>query len=129
MPKLIQLTSLLLLSFCFSACSSSQKLLKRSSVFVNINELGTNKREFVGKFGNPLSKDLREENGMLIETLYYAEIIEGIPVTTKFTFVNDILIEQSKDDIDFKTGDIKKLEDEIRRTRLKNIRERAKSNN
>jgi len=91
--------------------------------------LGVNKREFVGKFGKPLSKDLREENGMHIEILYYAEIIEGIPVTTKFTFVNDILVEQSKDDIGFKKGDIKELEDEVRRTRLKNIRERARSNN
>lgn len=130
MPKIISITALLILSsFCALSCSPNQKLVKRSSVFVSVNELGVSKAEFIKKFGKPFSKDLREENGTLIESLYYAEIIERIPVTTKFTFVNDILIEQSKENIDFKADEIKELNDEIRRVRLKNIRERTKGNN
>ena len=105
---------LLLLIFIFS-CTPSRKIIKHSSVFVEINELGINKEEFIEKFGEPLNKDISKENGKLIEALYYVEILKGIPVTTKFIFVNDTLVEQSNVSLDFKYREIKRLEDEIRR--------------
>jgi hypothetical protein len=84
-------------------------------VFVDINELGINKEEFIEKFGKPLNKDISKENGKLVEALYYVEILKGIPVTTKFTFVNDTLVEQSNESLDFEYREIKRLEGVIRR--------------
>ncbi|SKB49565.1 hypothetical protein SAMN05660226_01667 [Parapedobacter luteus] len=51
--------------------------------------------------------------------LYYVEIIDGIAVTTKFTFVDGKLVEQSVHKMDFESREIKRLEKEVRRNRLR----------
>lgn len=105
------------------SCASKHKVIRVSSIFsqVALGELETSKDDFIVKYGEPVSKDIVKLDNTLIESLYYVEIIDDIVLTTKFTFLNNSLIEQSTSiNNNFRT--MEKLKDEIRQNRLKMIR-------
>lgn len=119
---MLRTISLISLCICFS-CSPSRKLVKQSSIFANLNDLGTTKHDFLSRFGNPFSTEIKRENRKLIESLYYIEIINQIAIVTKFTFVNEILIEQSNNQMTFESQEVKKLKKRLRGERLRNFTE------
>lgn len=109
--------SILALSIFFLVSCSTQKKValneKRSSVFANANELGSNKASFILKYGEPINKDLKKEGNDIVESLYYLEDIQGVMVTTKIKFVNDNLVEQSNYKMDALEKTIKELKEQV----------------
>ncbi len=108
----------------FTSCSTLKKSgrIKQSSVFANVNEIGTEKTEFLRKYGQPLNKDVLQENGENIENLYYVEVIDRLIVTTKFRFENGKMTAQSNQKIEYSDSKrLKELQDEVQRTRLQSF--------
>lgn len=111
----------LITGFFLFSCSAKKEstLVKHSSIFANVNELGLTRPAFIQKYGNPISKDLGKEGTKLVERLYYLEIIDRVIITTKFTFENDQLVEQSSAKMEYAEDKrLKELQDEIEKTRL-----------
>jgi len=83
MSKLLAFTFIV---FFLLSCSPQNKIIRKSSVFSSINELGSAKNDFISKYGSPINKDLKESENKVIERLYYVEIIEAINCNYQFYF-------------------------------------------
>ena len=116
MSKLLAFTFIV---FFLLSCSPQYKIIRQSSVFSSINELGSAKNDFISKYGSPINKDIKESENKVLERLYYVEIIDAIIVTTSFTFLNDTLIEQSNHNMDFNSKILQDLQGQVKRNRLK----------
>ena len=113
------------ISLLFLISCSTQKqytMIKNSSVFAEVNELGTSKEAFVSKYGKAINRDFYKEGTNTIENLYYVEKINGVIVTTKIKFINEKVVEQSNYKMEYSAENkIKELEDDIRREKLSNF--------
>lgn len=90
----------IIISLFFVSSGIIAQKAKEYSQFVDFEQLGIQKKQFVNQFGKPTSKDMaydRENN--LIETFLYKEDLEKgkTIIITRFTFTNDKLIEQKSE--------------------------------
>lgn len=89
----------LLVFVVISSSAFTQNVIdsKISSVFANFNQLGVSKEIFIKEFGNPIAKDMSyDKDKNKNEVLYYIEKFkkEDFLIITKFTFINNELVEQ-----------------------------------
>lgn len=118
MKKLIFISiACILFVSCATTMQHDNKIYKSSSIFSNFNQLGMTKNHFIEKFGAPTNKEMYNQDNDLIETFYYVELLnnEKVIIVTKFSFRNDILFEQKKEDISFHSDKetLEQLESEI----------------
>ncbi len=102
------------------SCAPKSKIIRQSSIFSQVNLLGVNKAEFISKFGKPFNTDIQQLGEKTVESYYYVEIVEGIAVTTRFIFEEDILVKQENHNINFESQEIKRLKKEVKRMRFNN---------
>lgn len=102
LTKALSFFSVLFFVSCFPSYMAQKQdsvAITESSKFSNVDVLDWSKDELIQKFGSPLNTGAKKEDGVTIEELYYAEVIQGLAVVTCIVIKDGLVTSKSVSEI------------------------------
>ena len=96
----ISLVLILSISSCFPSYLASEKPINiPQSKFAAGDAIGMNKNDIIKKFGLPISTSIEKKENIVLEDLYYTELLGDINLVTIIQLENKIAIRQKVEQI------------------------------